>query len=50
MVVVTEHDGLRLVSLNEVLRVVTVSNDMRWYTGVLLDLASELCVEVKVGR
>ena len=50
MVVVTEHDGLGLVSLNEVLRVVTVSSDMRWCTGALLDLASNSCVEVKVGR
>ena len=50
MVVVTEHDGLGLVSLNKVLRVVTVSSDMRWCTGALLGLASDLCVRVKVGR
>ena len=39
---------LGLISLKELLRVFTVSSDMRWCTGTLLDLASDFCVKVKV--
>ena len=39
---------LGLISLKELLRVFTVSSDIWWCTGALLDLASDSCVKVKV--